>query len=109
MSRGYNRNPSYPIIDCDGFRIVLLFYPAYHLSKSQERISMLAIKQEALRTINALPDDTDIEEIMYRLYIVNKIRKGQQAIEQKQVLSSDELKQEIETWVLDGSGKDGFT
>ena len=59
---------------------------------------MLAIKQEALRTINALPDDTDIEEIMYRLYIVDKIRKGQQAIEQKQVLSSDELKQEIETW-----------
>ena len=59
---------------------------------------MLAIKQEALRTINALPDDTDIEEIMYRLYIVDKIRKGQQAIEQKQVLSSEELKQEIETW-----------
>jgi hypothetical protein len=59
---------------------------------------MLAIKQEALRTINALPDDTDIEEIMYRLYVINKIRKGQQAIEQKQVLSSDELKQEIGTW-----------
>jgi hypothetical protein len=59
---------------------------------------MLAIKQEALRTINELPDDTDIEEIMYRLYIVDKIRKGQQAIEDKKVLSSDELKQEIETW-----------
>ena len=59
---------------------------------------MLAIKQEALRTINALPDDTDIEEIMYRLYIVDKIHKGQQAIEDKRVLSSDELKQEIETW-----------
>jgi len=59
---------------------------------------MLAIKQEALCTINALPDDTDIEEIMYRLYIIDKIRKGQQAIKQNQVLSSDELKQEIETW-----------
>ena len=59
---------------------------------------MLAIKQEALRIINALPDDTDIEEIMYRLYIIDKIRKDQQAIEQNQVLRSDELKQEIETW-----------
>jgi len=59
---------------------------------------MLTIKQEALRIINALPDDTDIEEIMYRLYIIDKIRKGQQAIEQNQVLRSDELKQEIETW-----------
>ncbi len=59
---------------------------------------MLAIKQEALRTISSLPDDTDIDEIMYRLYIVNKIRKGQQAIEQKKTLSSDELKQEIAAW-----------
>ena len=59
---------------------------------------MLAIKQEALRTINELPDNTDIEEIMYRLYIIAKIRKAQQAIEKKQLLSSDELKMEIETW-----------
>jgi hypothetical protein len=59
---------------------------------------MLAIKQEALRTINALPDDTNVEEIMYRLYIIDKIHKGQQALEQNQVLRSDELKQEIETW-----------
>jgi len=59
---------------------------------------MIAIKQEALRTINALPDDADMDEIMYRLYIVDKIRKGQQAIEDKKVLSSAELKQQIETW-----------
>ncbi|MFZ2450654.1 MAG: hypothetical protein WAW36_09060 [Methylovulum miyakonense] len=59
---------------------------------------MLAIKQEALRTITALPDDADIDDIMYRLYILDKIRKGQQAIEHKQVLSSEELKREIETW-----------
>lgn len=59
---------------------------------------MLAIKQQALRTINLLPDDADIDEIMYQLYIVDKIRKGQQAIEQKKVLSSDELKHEIAAW-----------
>lgn len=59
---------------------------------------MLAIKQEALRTINALPDDTNIEEIMYRLYVLDKVRKGQQDIERKQILSSDELKREMETW-----------
>ena len=59
---------------------------------------MLAIKQEALRTINALPDDTDIDEIMYRLYILDKIRKAQQDIQRKNVLSSEELKREIETW-----------
>jgi hypothetical protein len=59
---------------------------------------MLAIKQEALRTIYALPDDTDIEEIMYRLYVLDKIYKAQQAIDNKDILSSDELKQEIDAW-----------
>lgn len=59
---------------------------------------MLAIKQEALSTINALPDDTDIEEIMYRLYVLDKIYKAQQAIENNDILSSNELKQEIDTW-----------
>jgi len=57
---------------------------------------MQALKHEALRTINELPDNVDIEEIMYRLYILSKIRTAQQAIEKKQVLSSAELKQEIE-------------
>jgi hypothetical protein len=42
---------------------------------------MLAIKQKALRTINVLLDDSDIEVVMYQLYIVDKIRKGQQAIQ----------------------------
>jgi len=59
---------------------------------------MLAIKQEALLTINELPDNVDIDEIMYRLYILAKIRTAQQAIEKQQILSSAELKQEIETW-----------
>ncbi len=59
---------------------------------------MLAIKQEALRAINELPDDTDIEEIMYRLYVVDKIRKGQKDIENQQTLTSAELKNEIESW-----------
>jgi hypothetical protein len=38
---------------------------------------MRAAKQEALKTIDQLPDDADMNEIMYRLYVLDKIRKGQ--------------------------------
>ena len=31
---------------------------------------MHAAKQEALNTIGKLPEDTDMEEIMYRLYVL---------------------------------------
>jgi hypothetical protein len=47
---------------------------------------ILAIKQKALRTLNELPDNMDINEIMYRLYIISKIRKAQQAIEKQTLL-----------------------
>ncbi len=55
-------------------------------------------KQDALETIGKLPDDTDMDEIMYRLYVLDKIRKGQQAVEQGWTTTSEDLKREIETW-----------
>lgn len=42
---------------------------------------MHAAKQEALETIGKLPEDTDMDEIMYRLYVLDKVRKGQEAVE----------------------------
>ena len=59
---------------------------------------MQAAKQDALNTINQLPDNADMEEIMYRLYVLDKVRKGQEAVEQGDTLTDDELKQDIESW-----------
>ena len=59
---------------------------------------MQTAKQEALNTINQLPENTDMDEIMYRLYVLDKIRKGQEAVEQDQTLSSEALRQEIDAW-----------
>jgi hypothetical protein len=55
-------------------------------------------KQDALETIGKLPDDTDMDEIMYRLYVLDKIRKGQEAVEQGRTTSSENLKREIDSW-----------
>jgi predicted transcriptional regulator len=63
-----------------------------------EDMLMQAVKQEALNTIGQLPEDTDMDEIMYRLYVLDKIRKGQEAIEQGKIISSEELKREIDSW-----------
>ena len=59
---------------------------------------MQAVKQEALNTISQLAEDTDMDEIMYRLYVLDKIRKGQEAVVQGKTISSEELKREIDTW-----------
>lgn len=59
---------------------------------------MQAAKQEALDVITRLPDDTDVEEIMSRLYVLDKDRKGQEAVERGRTLTGEELKGEIDTW-----------
>jgi len=48
-------------------------------------------KQEALGVIQRLPDNTNIEEIMYRLYVLENIRKGQEDAEQGKTQSAEEV------------------
>jgi len=59
---------------------------------------MQAVKQEALDIIDQLPEDTDIDEIMYRLYVMDKIRKGQKAVENGKTQTSEELQRDIDSW-----------
>lgn len=59
---------------------------------------MQAAKQDALYTINQLPDTADMEEIMYHLYVLDKVRKGQDAVERGQTLTSEELQRDINSW-----------
>ncbi len=59
---------------------------------------MHAAKQDALHTINQLPESADMEEIMYRLYVLDKVRKGQEAVEEGKTLTSEQLQCEIDSW-----------
>lgn len=56
------------------------------------------LKQEAINAISKMPDSADIDEIMYRLYVIDKVRKGREAIEHEDIISIEELKREIESW-----------
>ncbi len=55
-------------------------------------------KQEALLAIEQLPDSVDFNDIVYRLYVINKIHQGIKDIEEGNVISHDDLKHEIEQW-----------
>ncbi|MDP1774032.1 MAG: hypothetical protein Q8L15_17315 [Methylobacter sp.] len=56
------------------------------------------LKQEALESLQRLPDNADIDEIMYQLYVIDKLRKSRDAIKQNEVISHEDLKREIEQW-----------
>lgn len=55
-------------------------------------------KQEALQAIQRLPDNVDFEEIVYRLYVLNKIHHGLKDVEEGRGIPSEEIRREIEQW-----------
>ena len=59
---------------------------------------MESLKQEALNVISKMPDTAEIDDIMYRLYVIDKVRKGRKAVQRGEVLSIEGLKKEIESW-----------
>jgi predicted transcriptional regulator len=59
---------------------------------------MNTIKKEAIDIITNLPDDASIEDIMYKLYVLDKIKKGQEDIEKDNFVTTDELRKEIDLW-----------
>ncbi len=58
------------------------------------------VTKEKLETlIKELPDSVDVEEVMYRLYLLQKIESGEAAIKEEKVLSHDEtLKRLSKKW-----------
>ncbi|MFQ5753478.1 MAG: hypothetical protein ACE5HI_15925 [bacterium] len=59
---------------------------------------METLKEEAINAISKLPKSADIDDIMYRLYVIDKIKKGQNAIHDGKTISVEDLKEEIKSW-----------
>lgn len=55
-------------------------------------------KQEAISAIERLPDDVPLNEIVHRLYVLNKVQQGREDIDAGRTVSTEELAREIEAW-----------
>jgi len=56
---------------------------------------MSPIKEEAINTINAMPEDADWDDIIYNLYVKQKIADAECAINQGRILAHDDLKERL--------------
>jgi hypothetical protein len=63
-----------------------------------EVTTMQSAKQEALEAIERLPDDVDTEEMIYRLYVLENIRRGQQDAAEGKTQPAEEVLKDIQTW-----------
>jgi hypothetical protein len=59
---------------------------------------METLKEEAINAISKLPESADIDDIMYRVYVIDKIKKGQEAVKKGEVVTVESLKEEMKSW-----------
>ena len=77
--------------------IPFILYIHVHFDMKWEG-KMESLKQEAVNAISKMNDSAEIDDIMYRLYVIDKVRKGKEAVERGDTVSTEELRKEIETW-----------
>ena len=59
---------------------------------------MYSIKEEAMHAISSLPEGATSEDIMYRLYVIDKIHKAELEELRGEKISLNELKEEAKNW-----------
>lgn len=60
--------------------------------------SAASTKQQALHAIESLPDNADMEDIMYRLYVLENIQHGRQSAENDQGQTTEDLLKDLSKW-----------
>lgn len=58
------------------------------------------IKQKIIGFIDSLPDDLSEDEIIYRLYLEQKLLKAEQQIQEGKVHSHEEVKEIVKKWSI---------
>lgn len=59
---------------------------------------MESIKEEAIKAISKLPESATVDDIMYELYVIEKIKKGRDAAKRGETITVEELRKEMEQW-----------
>ena len=56
-------------------------------------------KSAVLKLLEQLPEETTLEEIQYHLYVLQKIRAGQNAVDAGQVIPHEDVMRELAGWL----------
>lgn len=59
---------------------------------------MQILKEDIIKLVSNLPDKFDVEDFMYKLHVLDKVKKGQKDIRKGNFIAADELRSEIGKW-----------
>lgn len=56
-------------------------------------------KAAALKLLEQLPEEATLEDIQYHLYVLQKIKAGQEAVENGHVIPHEDVMRELAGWL----------
>jgi hypothetical protein len=59
---------------------------------------MTISKEEVLEIVGQLPDPVEVEELIYRLYLREKLAAAEEAVAQGRTLSAEEVRAQSASW-----------
>ena len=62
---------------------------------------MLTDKQEVIKLLKSLPDNSTLEEIQYHLYVRQKVQRGIQDVKEGRIYSQEEVEKRMGKWVAE--------
>lgn len=61
----------------------------------------MSTKSKVLDMVSNMPDDSTLDDIGYRLYVLESIEQGLAELDKGEYLSHDEAKKELDKWIKD--------
>lgn len=58
------------------------------------------LKQELANMVQNLPEDCTIEDVQYRLHLINKIRRGEERLANEGGVSQKEAEKRLSKWII---------
>ena len=59
---------------------------------------MQTVKERVKAVVKKLPNDCSMDEVIYELYVADRIERGLEAMKQGRTISQNQLKREIKKW-----------
>jgi hypothetical protein len=60
---------------------------------------MTETKKEVQAVLENLPDDCTLEDVQYRLYVIQKVKKGLESVDRGEGIPHDQALKRLGTWL----------
>jgi hypothetical protein len=72
---------------------------ALRVIREVQVMQIQTLKQELANMIQNLPDDCTIEDVQYRLHLINKVRRGEERLKAEGGISQKAAEERLSKWI----------